>query len=196
MAIITLQEIIDLAVMILAIGFIFKDAFGVRISSKEYDPLEEYSGKRKLFSEGFKTAVMVTAPAIVLHEAGHKIAAMSFGLDATFHAAYTWLGIGMLLKLLSFPFIFFVPGFVSYSGAFVEPIARAFIAFSGPLVNLLLFLFAVAAIRQKWFNRRYLPLLVLTKQINLFLFIFNMLPIGPFDGAHVLSSLMRALGIQ
>jgi len=85
-----------------------------------------------------------------------------------------------------------VPGFVSYSGAVVEPLARALIAFSGPAVNLLLFLFATASIKRRWFKSKYLPILVLTKQINLFLFIFNMLPIPGFDGYKVFVGLIRA----
>lgn len=192
MALVTFQEIIDLFIMVFVIGFIFKDVFQVRVSNKEHDPLEQYKKKNDFFSEGFKTAVIVTAPAIVLHEAAHKITAIMFGLQATFHAAYMWLGIGLFLKLLSFPFIFFVPGFVSYTGGPVEPLVRAFIALAGPLVNLLLFLFATLALKQNWFNNKYQPLLVVTKQINLFLFIFNMIPFGFFDGAHVFRNLIEA----
>ncbi len=190
MAVVSLQELLDLALMIAVIGYIFKDLLPVR-DARDYDPLLALR-KRGFFSEGFKNALIVAAPAIALHEIGHKVAAMSFGLQATFHAAYTWLGIGLLLKVINAPLLFFVPGFVSYSGAGVEPLARALIAFSGPAVNLLLFLFATIAIRQGWFSKKYLSLLYLTKQINLFLFIFNMLPFGFFDGAHVFSSLMQA----
>ena len=185
------QELIDLVIMIGVIGFIFKDMLPVR-DIKNYEPLDEFKNKKSFLGEGFKNAVIVTAPAIALHELGHKLSAISFGLEATFHAAYTWLGIGLLLKLFNAPFLFFVPGFVSYTGIAVEPLARAFIAFSGPLVNLLLFLLATVAIKQRWFDSKYLPLLVLTKQINLFLFIFNMIPLGFFDGAQVLRSLMQA----
>ena len=190
MAIVTLQELFDLAIMIAVIGYIFKDLLPVA-DARNYEPLDSIR-KKRFFSEGFRNALIVAAPAIALHEIGHKIAAISFGLQATFHAAYTWLGIGLLLKIINAPFLFFVPGFVSYSGASVEPLARALIAFSGPLVNLLLFLFATIAIRQKWFSRKHFSLLYLTKQINLFLFIFNMLPIGFFDGAHVFQNLIRA----
>ncbi len=190
MAVVALQELFDLAIMIAVIGYIFKDLLPVR-DTRDYEPLDALN-KRGFFGEGFKNALIVAAPAIALHEIGHKVAAMSFGLQATFHAAYTWLGIGLLLKIINAPFLFFVPGFVSYSGGGVAPLARALIAFSGPLVNLLLFLFAAAAIRQGWFNKKYLSLLYLTKQINLFLFIFNMLPIGFFDGAHVFQSLIQA----
>jgi len=190
MPLVTFPEIIDLVIMIGVVGFIFKDVLRTKVSVGEYDPLKDFKKKTKFFSEGFKNAIIVTAPAIVLHELGHKISAISFGLEATFHASYMWLGIGALLKVIGAPFLFFVPGFVSYTGAGVEPLARALIAFSGPGVNLLLFLFAMTAIKQGWF-RKYLPLLVLTKQINLFLFIFNMLPFGFFDGAQVFRSLTQ-----
>lgn len=190
MAFITVQEIIDLVIMVGVVGFIFKDMLPTRVAD-DYDPLTAFK-KRSFFSEGFKNAIIVTAPAIALHEFGHKISAIAFGLEATFHASYMWLGIGVFLKLVGAPFLFFVPGFVSYSGAGVEPLARALIAFAGPGINLLLFLFAITALKQKWFQPKYMPLLVLTKQINLFLFIFNMLPFGFFDGAQVFRSLMSS----
>ncbi len=192
MAVVSLQELFDLAVMIAVIGYIFKDMLPVR-DARSYDPLLALR-KKGFFSEGFKNAVIVAAPAIALHEIGHKVAAMSFGLQATFHAAYMWLGIGLLMKIFNAPFLFFVPGFVSYSGAGVAPLARSLIAFAGPAVNLLLFLFAAAAIKQGWLSKKYLSLLYLTKQINLFLLIFNMIPLGSFDGAHVFRSLMVAFG--
>ncbi|MBC8444116.1 site-2 protease family protein, partial [Candidatus Woesearchaeota archaeon] len=43
-------------------------------------------------------------------------------------------------------------------------------------------------------KKRYIPFLILTKKINLFLFIFNMLPIPFFDGGHFFSSILSALG--
>src|SRR3989338_3098065 len=107
MAFVSLQEIFDLAIMIAAIGYIFKDMLPVR-DARSHEPLDALR-KRVFFSEGFKNAIIVTAPAIALHELGHKVAAMSFGLHATFHASYAWLGIGMLLKLINAPFLFFVP---------------------------------------------------------------------------------------
>ena len=186
MALVTFQELLDLVVMILAIGFIFKDSLNVA-GVKNHEPLD-YLKKKSFFGSGFKNGLIVAAPAIVLHEAAHKIAALSFGFEATFHAAYVWLGIGVVLKLLSFPFLFFIPGYVTYSAGSIEPLTRALIAFAGPLANLVLFLFAAVALRQNWL-KNHVSLLVLTKQINLFLFVFNMLPLGFFDGAHVFGSL-------
>ena len=188
MALITPQEIIDLVIMVLAIGFIFKDYVKVR-DTREYEPLDEIGRKRSFFGGDFRNSILVAAPAVVLHEAGHKIAALSFGFEATFHAAYPFLGLGVVLKLLKLPFIFLVPGYVQYFGGDIEPLVRSFIAFAGPLANLALFLFATIAIRRKWFEK-HLALLILTKQINLFLFIFNMIPFGFFDGADVFGGLI------
>jgi Zn-dependent protease len=189
MAIVTLKEFIDLVIMIAVVGFIFKDVFRKPITSG-YDPLKYFS--KNLNWENFKWAIIVTAPAIVLHEMSHKIAAISFGIPAVFHAAYFWLGIGAVLKMLNFGFIFFVPGYVSYVAGLGAPLEMALIAFAGPGMNLLLFLFATLAIKNNWLPK-YNQLLHMTKQINLFLFIFNMIPFRPFDGSHVFGNLINSV---
>ncbi len=190
MAILTIHEILDLVIMVAAVGFIFKNSFS--IPKSDYDPLEEFKHGKSFFDDGFRNAIIVAAPAVVLHEAGHKIVALMFGLTATFHAAYEWLAFGVVLKLFNAPFVFFVPGYVSYSGH-VGPLGNAMIAFAGPLVNLLLFLFATLAIKQRWFKAKHAPYFVLTKQVNLFLFIFNMLPFGFFDGSQLLDGVISLL---
>ena len=195
MALITPGEILDLVIMVAAIGFIFKDYLPGPSRNDDYDPLEAFR-KGGFFAakyfKGFKQSVIVAAPAVVLHEAAHKISAVSFGFEATFHAFYGGLGLGILLKLLNFPFLFFIPGFVSYSAFDLHPLVRSFIAFAGPLANLLLFSFAALALKKDWFPK-HVHLLSLTKQINLFLFVFNLLPFGPFDGADVFGGLFEFL---
>ena len=191
MALITFNEIFDLAVMILAIGFIFKD-YVPSPKKTNYDPLKElekgisFGGK---YFKGIKEGIIVAAPAVILHEAAHKIAAIFYGFEATFHAAYLWLGVGVFLKILNAPLLFFVPGYVTYSAPHIEPLTRSLIAFAGPLANLLLFLFATLALKKNWMSK-HSQLLSLTKQINLFLLIFNLLPIGFFDGADVFGGLI------
>ena len=192
MVIVTGREILDLVVMVVAVGFVFKDYLRVPVS--DYEPLKEF--RRTLFlragflTRGFKDSVILTAPAVALHEIAHKAVAIGFGLEATFHAAYPWLGLGILLKVLNAPFLFFVPGYVEvHNSHLVGPLEHGLIAFAGPLTNLLLFTFAALAIRQKWFAEKYFPWLHLTKRINLFLFAFNMIPFGFFDGAQVFGSL-------
>ena len=175
--------------MTFAIGFIFSDIFPRR--AEGYDPLAQ---QRFSFVdwEALKWGAMAAAPGVVLHELAHKFLALSFGLQATFHAAYFWLIIGVALKLARFPFIFFVPGYVSYL-SIGTPMQHALIALAGPATNLALWLGSWYLLKQggKKF-RKYTALLYLNKQINMFLFIFNMIPIPPFDGGQVFSSLMQA----
>jgi len=162
----TLREFIDIIVMIAAVGFIFRDMF------KSHGEFTRNS---------FWFACAVTAPALIIHEIAHKFVALAFGLQATFHAAYGWLGLGIILKLVNFGFIFFVPAYVSIEGA-ASDLASALIAGSGPFFNLFLFITAWLLLKQKKLKTRSFLLLQATKQINLFLFIFNMLPLPFFDG--------------
>ena len=184
----SIQEIIDVIIMTLALGFIFKDVF-VKPSGP-YNPLTYY--KKKINLDNFKFAIMVTAPAIILHELAHKFVAISYGLKATFHAHYLFLGIGLLMKVLNFGFIFFIPGYVTHSGL-ATPFQTASIAVAGPMINLILWLGSAFILKQNNVKKKYIPFLFLTKRINMFLFIFNMLPIPPFDGGHFFMSLIRAL---
>jgi len=194
------REFIDVVIMTLAIGFIFKDVFLPRrrtvLDTDKYEPLEHYkSAGSKYGMNGFLFAMIVTAPAVLLHELGHKILAISYGMSAEFHAAYFWLGLGVLLKLLNFGFIFFVPAYVSIGGAGLTYLQSSAIAFAGPAINLILFLVPFLLLKNAGFRKKYkkyLSILSLTSRINLFLFIFNMLPIPMFDGWKVYSGLIHA----
>jgi len=189
------MEIVDIIIMSLAVGFIFKDMFKAP-KHLGHDPLAYYkrhsSTLQNFFSDDFKFAVMVTAPAIILHEFGHKFVAMALGFTATFQAAYTWLGLGIVLKLVMPGFVFFVPAYVSIYGL-VSPLQHAVIAFAGPAVNLLIFVVCFGLLKHPRFvrhNKKWIPALHLMKRINMFLFIFNMIPIPGFDGSKVLAGLL------
>ena len=115
--ILTPMELLDIVIMTLAVGFIFSDFLArFRRPSEDYDPLKQ-NYNRFINWDNFKFAALVTAPAIILHEFGHKFIALSFGYNATFHAAYLFLFIGIMLKLMKSPFLFFVPAYVSFSAA-------------------------------------------------------------------------------
>lgn len=188
----TINEIIDIVIMTLALGFIFKDVFKKKVYLDDnYDPLKAYEKeKRSFFSEDYKFAMMVTAPAVILHELGHKFVAMAFGATATFQAAYLFLGIAVLLKLMRSTFIFFVPAYVAWRGT-VSTLDSAVIAFAGPFVNLVLFLIAYSYIKSGKTTKHNIQFWQLFKKVNLFLFGFNMLPIPGFDGYHVFVNLFR-----
>lgn len=186
MPIITLMEVIDLIIMTLGLGYIF--------SSYIKQPETELSLVKKhdwFDKESFKLATYVTVPAVIFHELSHKIVAMLFGLQAVFHASYAGLGIGIFLKLIASPFIIFTPGYVSISAS--TPLQSALTALAGPLTNLALWGLAWLLLNYSTkLTRNQAVVLHLTKQINMFLFIFNMIPIGPFDGAKVLQGLISS----
>lgn len=176
--IITLQELIDAVIIVIALGYIFKNYMRVEGAM-----------------ESFKIACIVTAPAIILHELAHKFVALFFGYQATFHAAYSWLALGAILSALKTGILFFVPAFVSITcgtGCSQNPLSGAIIALSGPLANLLIW-GTCTILLKKATNTRTRIILHLTKKINMFLFVFNMLPIPGFDGFQVYTGIYHAL---
>ena len=193
MAFLSVGELIDIVIMTVFVGFIFGDVFSSarRIAVDTEGRELPNTSSRSWNWDNFKFAVIVTAPAIIFHEFGHKIVAMLFGMKATFSAAYGWLALGLGLKLLSFPFIFFVPAYVSIIGS-TTPLNYSLIAFAGPAVNMVMWLVAGIMIKSGKYSRKTTIILQLTKQINMFLFIFNMIPIPGFDGSKVFSGLLGA----
>jgi len=180
MAIVTPQELIDLLVMTVAVGYIFSGI--LKIPTKPTELPSRW--------KDFLVSTMIAAPAVVFHEAAHKVVATFLGLTATFHAAYKWLVLGIILKHLNFG-IFFIPGYVSIAGA--GPLPSAMSAFAGPFLNLLMALICMAVLKyHKKLSHRVEIGLMLTKKLNLFLFVFNMLPIPPFDGSKVVFGLWQA----
>ncbi len=189
--ILSFKELFDIVVMTVVLGVIFADVF------RRFMHPYAFYGKPRFDWEGIKFAMLATAPAVILHEFGHKFVAMAFGLHAVFNAAYMWLGVGLLLKLMNVGFIFFVPAYVSISapiGVSIHPLVYSIIAFAGPAVNLVLWLGAKYALKKEGLvKKKYLPLIYLAKQVNMFLFIFNMLPIPGFDGFKVYSGILQTI---
>ena len=194
MPLITFGEILDLILMTFFVGYIFSGMVPVR-REEHYDPLTHY--KRGFDWEGLKFAIMATAPAVILHELMHKFVALGFGLDAVFYAFYRstftlMLGIfSIIAKITGFGFIYFVPGYVGISGNGTH-LQFALTAFAGPFVNLVLWILPWYLLKYKIYKKKHYLLLVLTQRINMFLFIFNMLPIPGFDGYKVFTGLIRA----
>ena len=193
MVILSIKEIIDIVIMTGIIGLIFMDFLDIR----KRNSLISMMQKKFFNKEGFLNAIIIIAPAIILHEFGHKFVAMSYGLSASFNAAYGWLFIALILKFTIPGFIFLVPAYVSFSATATYS-QSALIAFAGPAINIIIFAlvslyFIYAKHKKLQIKRKTMLLLLLTKKINLFLFIFNMLPIPGFDGFHFFSNLIKVI---
>lgn len=187
MAFISFQEIIDIVIMTFAIGFIFSRFFR-RKPTEGYDPLKHY--EKNPIWENIKYGAIIAAPAVVLHELAHKFVAISFGAQATLHAPYTMYAIVILLTLIRFPIIFFVGGYVAHTP--LPALQSSIVAIAGPLTNLILFLIITILIKQKLVDRKYYEPLLLMRKLNMFLFIFNMIPLPGFDGFHFFRGLLQA----
>ena len=176
-------ELFDMLVVTAAAGYIFMDVFQPPSSG---DPVADWQ-RQVSFWDRFLYSIMLVAPAILLHEFGHKFVGLYFGLDSTLNAAYLWLLIGVVIKLLRFPFIFFVPAYVSIQGASAAQLTL--IAFAGPAVNLVIGLVALGVYKLADVSERTSKFWQYTMWINFGLFVLNMLPIPGFDGSKVFAGL-------
>lgn len=175
------RELFDIIAMTAIVGYIFMGFIR--------KPTPEYYLKNQRFDwESFKIACWITAPALILHELAHKFVALGYGYQATFHAAYAFLALGVILRLMRSNFIFFVPAYVAVgcktaANCAIQPLQSALIAGAGPFTNLALFIGSAMVLKyKKNMKKKTRVILHLTKLINLFLFVFNMLPFYIFDG--------------
>ena len=129
-------------------------------------------------------SLVTVGPGFVFHELSHKFVAQRYGYWAEFRMWLMGLALALIMSFLS-PFIFAAPGATYISGMNITKSENGKISIAGPLVNV-----AIAAL--------FLPLLLfepsssllgnvgwLGVYINLFLALFNLLPIGPLDGSKV-----------
>ena len=189
MEIIAISEIIGIIIVSFYISYIFSGFI-----KKPRTIYDQYSYKSRLW-EDMKFSAMIVVPAVILHEIAHKVAGLAMGHQSIFYGFYSssWTMIlaviSLMLRIFHAPFILIVPGFVGIPAG-VDPISSGIIAFAGPLTNLIIFFIASYIIKHKQLTQNQTIIAVLTKKINLWLFIFNMIPIDPFDGGKVLTGLL------
>ncbi len=176
----SINELFDMVLMTLVSGYIFMDYFR---SPTEVMPS---------FYQKLKYSVLLISVPILLHELGHKMVATMMGLTAVFHAAYNWLVLGVIIKLVGFPFLIMVPAYVSITGT-ASPYAYGLTAFAGPGVNGVLYIIAYFVLRKKNLSERAFTFWRYSKFINGFLFVFNLLPIPGFDGFQFYANILRAI---
>lgn len=185
----TISEIIYFIVLTAGIGYIFTGYIRKPTSAVYRIGFKKY----RFNLQDFLFSIIIVAPAIILHELAHKFTAMFYGLQANFYIFWQGLGLGIFLKLIHSPFLIIAPGYVLISqGATTQQ--NILIAFAGPAINLILFLAAGFILKHSTkLTRTQAVALYLTKQINLLLFIFNMLPIPPLDGSKVFGGLIKLI---
>ena len=181
---ISLNEILSLAIISVILGYIF--------SGFIQRPRKEFEFGKKFDWEDIKFAMIIAAPAVILHEFGHKFVAIAFGLNAAFHIFWFGLLLGVIIKLLSFPLLFLAPAYVAIPAG-ATYLQSGIIAFAGPAVNLLLFGVSWLMLKhRKNMSLHERAIWIISKRLNLLLFAFNLIPIPPLDGYQVLEGLMNS----
>ena len=173
---ISLSEIIDVLILTAALGYIFSDMI---------KKPKEFSFFGNDFND-FKYAALIVTPAVLLHELAHKGVGIYFGYESILQISLFGLGLGVLLKYVNSPIIFFVPAYVISSGAFANPGNFALLALAGPAANFALYWISDFLLISRKYPK-YNHAFIVSKKINLILMAFNMIPFGFFDGAKVLS---------
>lgn len=182
---ITLTEIFYLLVTTAVIGYIFNDMVRVRRTA-----VGLYF-KRFSWSD-FYFACLIAAPGIIFHELSHKFLALAFGLSAQFYIFPFGMALGIILKLVGSPFILLAPGYVSIGGT-PTTLQNTLISFAGPFINLLLWIIPSIILKVSKLKKKTMIALFFTKQINMWLFVFNMLPIPPLDGSKVFYGIFKLI---
>jgi Zn-dependent protease len=149
-----------------------------------------------LFEQSPAAAVAVAlgfVVGIVLHEAAHAYSAYRLGDDTAYRAGRVTLNPASHLDVLGSLMLVMV-GFgwgkptpvvpSKLRGGVFGPVA---VAFAGPLSNLLIVAVCAALFLLPAFQTGYLAIIVVSVAfVNALLFVFNLIPIPPLDGAKVI----------
>jgi Zn-dependent protease len=130
---------------------------------------------------------------VVVHEAAHAYSAYLLGDDTAYRAGRVTLNPAVHLDLLG-SMMFLMAGFgwgkptpvvtSKLRGGVLGPVA---VAAAGPLSNLLIVAVCAAFYQLPPFQSGYLQVIVLLAAFgNALLFVFNLIPIPPLDGAKVI----------
>lgn len=131
-------------------------------------------------------AAVIVVASFVLHELAHKFVAQRRAMWAEYRSSYAGLGIGLVLSSL-FGVVLAAPGAVHIYGRATDRDSGV-ISLVGPLVNLALgfavYPFAVSdgATSTIGSAGSFLEIFVF---INMFLALFNMIPVPPLDGSKI-----------
>lgn len=130
----------------------------------------------------FMVSIIIVSVCFLLHEFGHKFTAQRYGAWAEYRMYPQGLVISLVTSLIGI--LVAMPGAVYISG-YIDAKKNGIISIAGPGVNLILgALFMVLT----FVTTGYVNIIVyLLAHFNIFLALFNMLPIPPLDGSKILA---------
>ena len=144
----------------------------------------------KDFGEGLFVALISVGAGFIFHELAHKYVAIHYGAQAEFRSWNTGLWItlatGIVSLLTPLRFLFAAPGAVWIYGPHISRKQNGIISLAGPVTNIIiavLFFFLASAMPHGLIGKTFLYGFL----INMFLALFNLLPIPPLDGSKVIA---------
>jgi Zn-dependent protease len=163
------QELLELTISWLTISIAF---------AWDMDP---YS-----FTHNLPFYLVAVGTAFIFHELAHRYVAHRFGYPARYIMWKEGLFFALLLSILTNGrFVFAAPGAV-YIFGHPRPRENAYISAAGPTANLLVALFTCAFLFLASPVKGMAIFLQGLAWVNLFIGVFNLLPIYPLDGSKVL----------
>jgi Zn-dependent protease len=135
-------------------------------------------------------AVLAVSTAFILHELAHRNVARYYGAHAEYRAWQTGLIFTLLLPLITLPlgkpFLFALTGAVYIYDPYISRSQSGKIALAGPAANIVLgIVFIVLAFFIQDVASMLVGPFIIVGFINLWLALFNLLPVPPLDGSKV-----------
>jgi Zn-dependent protease len=140
-----------------------------------------------LILEMFVISMITAGVAFIVHEMAHKFTAMRYGYWAEFQMNPTMLVVAVAVAAIA-KVVFAAPGATMIYGSQISEEENGKISLAGPLSNLLLLipfsLLLIAGINIGIFEVALVGIMGI--RINAMIAAFNLLPLGPLDGAKIL----------
>lgn len=127
--------------------------------------------------------LVVVGLGFILHELAHKFVAIRYGYWAEYKMWLQGLIFALVLAFIA-GFAFIAPGAVYIHGNYIKNSENGIISLSGPATNVLLTLLFLS-IPLFFQNSLLVGVGILGATVNSFLAVFNLIPLGLFDGAKV-----------
>ncbi|HOJ97165.1 MAG TPA: peptidase M50 [Methanospirillum sp.] len=141
-----------------------------------------------IIGQFFIISLVTAGIAFVVHEMAHKFTAMKYGYWAEFQMNSMMLVVAVAMAALA-GIVFAAPGATMIYGTYITREENGKISLAGPVSNLILLIpFAALIFIGQSAGSGLLAIIGLVGvKINAMIAAFNLLPVGPLDGAKILA---------